>query len=250
MWRSIWHVLCKTDRRRCPHPHRLTSLSTLGGRDIICGKQWLKSVDTTKLHHELNGIFQSLEIPHFGYSTYLDLTNLHSFLPLINAHIPPHYLQSPPEHPPLAVNPSAIYPAPSPPDVPPTGKYTRLTYLPVMLKTLSRAMADWPLFRSSIGVSPNSSAESTKPTLTIRPHADISIALSTPSGLYTPTIQNVNSYSVYSLASRVAHVAALGRRSPSGLTPADLGIDREVIGLVDAAIGFLVAPSSINRRLL
>lgn len=222
MWRSIWHVPCKTDRRRCPHPHRLTSLSTLGGRDIICGKQWLKSVNTTKLHHELNGIFQSLEIPHFGYSTYLDLTNLHSFLPLINAHIPPHYLQSPPEHPPLAVNPSAIYPAPSPPDVPPTGKYTRLTYLPVMLKTLSRAMADWPLFRSSIGVSPNSSAESTKPTLTIRPHADISIALSTPSGLYTPTIQNVNSYSVYSLASRVAHVAALGRRSPSGLTPAEM----------------------------
>lgn len=88
-----------------------------------------------------------------------------------------------------------------------------------MLKTLSRAMAEWPLFRSSITPS---ASEGSKATLTVRPYADISIALSTPTGLYTPTIQNVDSFSAYSLASRIAHIAALGRRSPSGLTPAEM----------------------------
>lgn len=92
-----------------------------------------------------------------------------------------------------------------------------------MLKTLSRAMLEWPLFRSSL-----TSTQSTgdpiagKPTLTVRPHADISIALSTPTGLYTPTIQHVDTHSVYSIASKIAHLSVLGRREPCGLTPAEM----------------------------
>jgi 2-oxoisovalerate dehydrogenase E2 component (dihydrolipoyl transacylase) len=117
------------------------------------------------------------------------------------------------------VNPASIHPAPAPPSVPETGYYKRLTYLPFLLKTLSLAMQDWPIFRSSITPSSESSP---KPTVTIRPHADIAIALSTPTGLYTPTIQRTNSHSLYSLASQLSHLAALGRRTPCGLTPADM----------------------------
>ena len=61
-----------------------------------------------------------------------------------------------------------------------------------------------------------------KPTLTIRPSADISIALSTPSGLYTPTLQSVNTHTIYSLTSQLKHLSYLGRQTPCGLTPKEM----------------------------
>lgn len=58
--------------------------------------------------------------------------------------------------------------------------------------------------------------------MTLRPHADISIALSTPTGLYTPTIQAVDTTSIYTLASRLKHLSYLGRQTPCGLTLAEM----------------------------
>lgn len=163
--------------------------------------------------HEL----QSLEIPTFGYTTTLDLTALYNLLPILNASIPPHYLtpSTTTTKPPI-VDPSAFYPAPSPPDIPESGRYTKLTYLPILLKTLSKAMMEWPIFRASLP--PSSHGASGKPTLTLRPHTDISLALSTPTGLYTPTLTHVDETSIYALASRIAHVAYLGRQVPCKLT--------------------------------
>ncbi|KAJ3485714.1 hypothetical protein NLI96_g4762 [Meripilus lineatus] len=175
-------------------------------------------------HNMWKAMVKSLEIPHFGYSTSLDLTALHEILPALNAHIPRHY-RSPPAHPhpPPAVSPSAFYPQPEPAELPSSAHFNRLTYLPILLKTLSKAMLEWPLFRSSI--TPTTSTQqspSDKPTLTIRPQTDISVALSTPTGLYTPTLQRVNTQSIYSLASQLAHVSHLGRQTPCQLTPSEM----------------------------
>ncbi|KAH0838878.1 CoA-dependent acyltransferase [Lanmaoa asiatica] len=168
---------------------------------------------------------QSLEIPRFGYATSLDLTRFHGVLPLLNANIPAHYL--PPSSTPARsrtsqmVNPSVLYPAPAPQSIPEGATFAKLTYLPFLLKTLANAMMEWPLFRASI--TPTSDANTnSKPTLTIRPTADVTLALSTPTGLYTPTIGAAQTLSIHGLASRVAHLADLGRQVPCGLTPREM----------------------------
>ncbi|KAJ8455017.1 hypothetical protein ONZ45_g19080 [Pleurotus djamor] len=187
--------------------------------DVDSGKDVVVDLGRTR-YGMWKAMVKSLEIPHFGYSTTLDLTALHDTLPTLNSHIPAHFL--PPPSTPLpvqSVSPSSLYPAPSHPQSPSSAQFTKLTYLPILLKTLSRAMLEWPIFRSSI--TPNSTSDA-KPTLTIRPHADISIALSTPSGLYTPTIQRVNTHTMYSLASQLKHLSHLGRQTPCGLTPAEM----------------------------
>ncbi|TFK18902.1 CoA-dependent acyltransferase [Coprinopsis marcescibilis] len=171
-------------------------------------------------HNMWKAMVKSLEIPHFGYSTTLDITELHNMLPVFNKHIPTHYLPPSNSHPnqPL-VNPAALYPAPSPPTVPETGHYTKLTYLPFLLKTLSKAMLEWPLLRSSITPTTDPSS---KPTLTVRPNADIAIALSTPTGLYTPTLLSANNHTIYGLASQLKHLSYLGRQKPCALSPKEM----------------------------
>lgn len=119
------------------------------------------------------------------------------------------------------VSPTAFYAPPAPAEVPAEAQYTRLTYLPILLKTLARAMRDWPLFRASIS-SESSEHAGGKPSMTIRPHADISVALSTSTGLYTPTLQGADGQSVYALAAQLRRLAHLGRQVPCALTPKEM----------------------------
>ncbi|KAG8703503.1 hypothetical protein FRC09_004123 [Ceratobasidium sp. 395] len=169
---------------------------------------------------------KSLEIPLFGYSATLDLTALNDMLPTLNAHIPPQYRPAPPEpaHAP-SISPDSIFSGtPSAntlaqPTSDPATHFKRMTMLPLLLKTLSLAMMEWPVMRTHINPSEDPAG---KPTLTIRPAADISIALSTPSGLYTPTLLGLNATSPYKIAGNLARLAHLGRQVPSGLTLAEM----------------------------
>ncbi|KAF8588522.1 CoA-dependent acyltransferase [Ramaria rubella] len=189
------------------------------------------SVDLEELQVELGrtrfamwkAMSKSLEIPHFGYSTTLDLTRLSNLLPTLNAHIPLVYAPSSSiNSPPSAISPHAMFSKlPEPYQSDPTTHYARLTFLPLLLKTLSRAMLEWPLFRSSISSTPDSSAKQ-RPILTVRPHADIAIALSTPTGLYTPTICAVDTLSSYAIMGRLRRLQHLGRQTPCELGLAEM----------------------------
>ncbi|KAJ6603344.1 hypothetical protein DFH09DRAFT_1458785 [Mycena vulgaris] len=139
----------------------------------------------------------SFEIPTFGYTAALDITDLHAPLPLLTAHIPAQY------------RPSASFPEVGPrtcpgrgliPEVPvpQTAHYAPLMYLPILIKALARAMM--------------------KPTLTIRPHADLALALATSTGLHTALLRAAETRSVYALASEVAWLAELGRRGRRDVT--------------------------------
>jgi len=95
--------------------------------------------------------------------------------------------------------------------------FSRLTVLPLLLKALSKAMVEWPLFRSSV-----SSEDPASPAVAIRPHCDISIALSTPTGLYTPTLLAVDSKSPYEVMGELRRLQALGRSIPHALSPKEM----------------------------
>jgi 2-oxoisovalerate dehydrogenase E2 component (dihydrolipoyl transacylase) len=186
-------------------------------------------------------VLQSLEIPHFGYvpcllptlhvlilfstfhrySTSLDLTALHDILPILGSNIPHYYLPGSLQPGTQFVNPASLYPVPTR-SIPETARFTKLTYLPILIKMLSKAMMEWPVFRSSITPGSASGKDGSKPTLTIRPNADITLALSTPTGLYAPTITSANNHSVFSITSQLKQLSHLGRQVPSALTTKEM----------------------------
>jgi len=151
------------------------------------------------------------------------VTDLSALLSTLNKSIPAEFAPPPAASGPQAISPLSIFGANGAPAVPtsdPQTHYNKLTLLPLLLKTLSCAMVEWPLFRSAINY-PNPQTTD-KPSLTIRPTADISIALSTPSGLYTPTLADVTGRSAFAIQGELKRLANLGRQIPCALGPREL----------------------------
>lgn len=142
-------------------------------------------------------------------------------LPGLNTHIPPHYNPPPPSKYPPSISPDSIYAgsASQATVAEESSRYTKLTILPLLLKTLSRAMQEWAVFRATINYP---STKEQKPTITIRPSSDIAIAVSTPTGLYTPVIQSVDQKTPYEIMGELRRLQDLGRRVPCGFTPTEM----------------------------
>lgn len=146
----------------------------------------------------------SLQIPHFAYSETIDVTSLERLRLSLNHHIPLAHRKTlkPAEEAQLTRLGEW---GTSSERVVEEKRYDRMTMLPLLVKALSLAMHDHPLFACTL------SGDS---ALTRRSSHDISIALSAPSGgLFTPLIPSVDSASPYSLASNIAHLQHLSTAS-------------------------------------
>lgn len=135
-------------------------------------------------------------IPHFGYSDEVDVTQLDAIRRQAQASS-------------QALGSSGITADYG------EGQTTRLTLLPLLIKAMSLAMRDFPLFRSQLDVSGEK--------LHQRSSCDISIALSTEKGLLTPTIAEADALSTLDIAKHIASLQSAAASSGGSLSRSQLG---------------------------
>ncbi|GAA5997611.1 dihydrolipoamide acetyltransferase family protein [Rhodotorula paludigena] len=144
----------------------------------------------------------SLAIPHFAYSDTIDVTELERLRLSLSSTIPLRFRKtlSPADE--LALARQGHWGS-TVERVAPERQVDRVTLLPLLLKALSLAMAEHPLFLCWH----DSSAD--EPALLRRRSTDISVALASnaPSGgLFTPVLRNTDQSSIFDLASSLAHL--------------------------------------------
>jgi len=150
----------------------------------------------------------SLAISHFAYSDTLDVTELERLRRSLSSNIPLSMRKSlsPADEAALARQAHWSGSDDAASQLVDEGKrIDRVTLLPLLLKALSLAVAEHPLFLHTL--SPPSSSTSTEPSLVRRTSHDISVALSSPSpagGLFTPVLRDIQHSSVFALASQLA----------------------------------------------
>ncbi|GAA5982707.1 hypothetical protein JCM10908_006755 [Rhodotorula pacifica] len=155
----------------------------------------------------------SLQIPHFAYSDTIDVTALERMRLSLTGNIPIRYRKTlKPTDEATLTRLGAWQTDQSSSQVEPSKRFDRLTMLPFLLKGLSVAMQEHPLFTCSLSPAPSassSSSSSEEPSLVRRSSHDISVALSNPSaagGLFTPVLRSVDTSTIFDLASRLAHL--------------------------------------------
>jgi 2-oxoisovalerate dehydrogenase E2 component (dihydrolipoyl transacylase) len=160
----------------------------------------------------------SLSIPHFAYSDTLDVTELERLRLRLSTQIPLHLRKTLSTAEEMVLARRAQWGSAGGAErVEETKRIDRVTLLPLLLKALSLAVAEHPLFLCSL--SPSSAADA-DPALISRSSHDISIALSSPSpsgGLFTPVLRSVESSSVFTIASQLAFLQS--HLSASSSTP-------------------------------
>ncbi|GAA5871815.1 hypothetical protein JCM1840_004008 [Sporobolomyces johnsonii] len=163
----------------------------------------------------------SLAIPHFAYSETIDVTHLERVRLALNSHIPLKYRKTLSQADEVALSRMQQWgEVEGSSRVPEEYRFDRVTLLPLLLKSLSAAMHEHPLFCCTLSPPPSASpSPSDEPQLLRRTSHDISIAVSSPSpsgGLFTPVLRSISTLSLYSLASHLAHIQHIVSASPLG----------------------------------
>lgn len=191
-----------------PEPSASTSAPTPPSTPAPAGQ-----VERIPLEAHRKNMFKAMtasqSVVPFVYSDEIDVTEMERMRALINANVPARYRDQLPKG---------------------------ITLLPLLLKALSRAMAEHPLFASSL-------VDGGKPDAALlrRPTHDISIALSAPdtNALYTPLLNSVDTASPFELAVRIA---ALQKTPGFRFAPATLKPGTVTLSNVGVVGGTYTAP--------
>ncbi|KAL9083950.1 MAG: hypothetical protein Q9165_008293 [Trypethelium subeluteriae] len=167
---------------------------------------------TVSLSQIQSGMFKtmtrSLSIPHFLYTTTVDMSALNKIR--------------------QALNNRSTHP-------PSEAAKTKITPLPFILKAVSLAFQEYPLLNSSLDTS-----DPSKPQITYRASHDCGIAVDTPSGLLVPVIRGLQNHTVQSLAAEISRISALARAER--LSPGDLKGGTFSVSNIGSIGGGVVAP--------
>ncbi|PWN29974.1 CoA-dependent acyltransferase, partial [Jaminaea rosea] len=156
----------------------------------------------------------SAAVPIFTFTEEIDVTELEALRKQVNADLAMRAKR----------NPASM-----------EGQPSKVTLLSFLVKALSTAMHDNPLFLTRLQFNRAASAARLIP----RAAHDISIALSTPNGLLTPTIRSVEGSTVLDLASRISFLQK--KATSTGLGAAETGdggtITLSNIGSIGGGLG-------------
>ncbi|KAJ1600270.1 hypothetical protein NDA14_004984 [Ustilago hordei] len=146
-------------------------------------------IDLTPVQRSMfKAMTATLATPHFAYSDEVDVTHLDQVRQVLSKSIPDRYTSAG------------------------DSSFSKLTLLPFLVKAMSLALKDHPMFRSTVNGDQK---------LVRRSSHDISIAITSKVGLLTPCIMDCQVKSVLDLSGCIARLQKLALSS-RGLSPSDL----------------------------
>lgn len=141
---------------------------------------------------------RSLTIPHFLYADEINLTPLTNLRKRLNTH-------------------------------PTQNAQSRLSFLPFIIKAVSRALVDFPLLNARVeeanttstttnSNNNNGTITNTSPQLIMRQNHNIGVAMDTPQGLLVPNIKNVAERSILDIAAELSRLQSLAHSGKLTIT--------------------------------
>lgn len=152
---------------------------------------------------------RSLSIPHFLYADEIDLTSLSTLRRRLNDQ---------------------------------SRSAQRLSYLHFVIKAVSLALEEFPLFNARVEVGSGEDA----PKLVMREKHNIGVAMDTPQGLLVPIVKNVASRSILDIALEVSRLQALAKDGKLSVT--DLTGGTITVSNVGSIGGTYVAPVLVQSE--
>ncbi|EGF81106.1 hypothetical protein BATDEDRAFT_34723 [Batrachochytrium dendrobatidis JAM81] len=131
---------------------------------------------------------KSLQIPHFGFSDEIELNAISAFRASLNDHV--------------KTLPVGTYP------------FKKVSYMPIFLKALSTALAEYPILNACI-------IDADVPgqvKLQYRASHNIGIAMDTPQGLIVPNVKNVQNKSILEIAADLERLKEAGKKGSIALS--------------------------------
>ncbi|ORZ06651.1 2-oxoacid dehydrogenases acyltransferase-domain-containing protein [Absidia repens] len=140
---------------------------------------------TTMQKAMFKSMTKSLAIPQLGYKDEIELNATTEYRGALNQHLQKH---------------------------PGVHSFNKISYLPIFIKCMSIALRQYPVLNATIGQQPTD-ANVNDIKITYRSAHNIGIAMDTPQGLIVPNIKNVESKTIFEVASELTRLTDLGKKN-------------------------------------